>query len=219
LRKINEMKNAMIVGATGLVGNELLQLLVKEQRYDKILLLVRRPLDVQDSSIVQEVINFDQIGTFQSPFPVDDVFCTLGTTIKTAGSQDAFRKVDFEYVVELGRWCKRNKVRQMLVVSAMGADHNSGIFYNRVKGEMEQALRNLDLPVTIFRPSLLMGNRKEHRSGEKMAQSIMGGLGFLFVGGLKKYKGIPGSTVAKAMIRVASEGTTGFKVLNSAQLW
>lgn len=213
------MKNAMIVGATGLVGNELLQLLVNDPQYDKILLLLRRPLDFQHPSVEQRMIDFDELEAFQSDFRIDDVFCTLGTTIKTAGSQDAFRKVDFDYVVELGRWCKRNKVAQMLVVSAMGADPNSGIFYNRVKGEMEQALRNLDLPVTIFRPSLLMGNRKEHRSGEKMAQSVMGGLGFLFVGGLKKYKAIPASTVAKAMIRVAHEGTTGFKVLDSAQLW
>jgi uncharacterized protein YbjT (DUF2867 family) len=212
--------NALIAGATGLVGNQLLELLLSDESYSKVVILVRKPITMDHPKLIQILVDYDQLESLLLPVDVNHAFCALGTTIKTAGSQDAFRKVDHDYVVNLGKFCEKNGVQKFLVVSAMGADSSSGIFYNRVKGEMEVAIRQLSIPtVAIFRPSLLMGKRKDFRFGEKFAQAVMGALGFLFVGTLKKYKGIPAIIVAKAMIQTALKGKESHQVLNSAEIW
>ena len=210
-----EKRNALIAGATGLVGNALLQQLLNDDQYDKIILLTRKPLEIANSKLVILQNDFDKIESLNPGFTIDDVFCALGTTINTAGSQDAFYKVDFTYVVNLGKWW----VKRFMIVSAMGANAKSGIFYNRVKGEMEEAVNQLNiLQKMIFRPSLLMGNRKEKRTGEKIAQAVMGGLGFLFVGPLLKFKGIHADVVAKAMIKAAKLDKQGFTVYESGEM-
>jgi uncharacterized protein YbjT (DUF2867 family) len=214
-----QKRNALIAGATGLVGTSLLKQLLDDDQYDKIVVITRKPIDIKHPKLIQQQIDFDSIESLKLDFPVDDVFCALGTTIKTAGSQDAFYKVDYTYVVNLGKWCAVNGVKRFLIVSAMGASSKSGIFYNRVKGEMETAVGQLNIPqVLVFRPSLLMGDRKEKRGGEKIAQVVMGGLGFLFVGPLLKYKGIHAEVVAKAMIRSAKEELRGFTVMESGEM-
>ena len=214
-----EKRNALIAGATGLVGNALLQQLLNDNQYDKIILLTRKPLEIANSKLVILQNDFDKIESLNPGFTIDDVFCALGTTINTAGSQDAFYKVDFTYVVNLGKWCEANGVKRFMIVSAMGANAKSGIFYNRVKGEMEEAVNQLNiLQKMIFRPSLLMGNRKEKRTGEKIAQAVMGGLGFLFVGPLLKFKGIHADVVAKAMIKAAKLDKQGFTVYESGEM-
>jgi uncharacterized protein YbjT (DUF2867 family) len=214
-----EKRNALIAGATGLVGNSLLQQLLADDQYGKILVITRRPLETSHPKLTQQQISFDLIDTLRPGFPVDDVFCALGTTIKTAGSQDAFYKVDYTYVVNLGKWGEANGVKRFLVVSAMGANAKSGIFYNRVKGEMEAAISQLNIPQKqVFRPSLLMGNRTEKRGGEKIAQAVMGGLGFLFLGPLLKYKGIHADVVARAMIKAARQDVRGFRVFDSGEM-
>ena len=214
-----EKRNALIAGATGLVGNALLQQLLNDDQYDKIILLTRKPLEIANSKLVILQNDFDKIESLNPGFTIDDVFCALGTTINTAGSQDAFYKVDFTYVVNLGKWCEANGVKRFMIVSAMGANAKSGIFYNRVKGEMEEAVNQLNiLQKMIFRPSLLMGNRKEKRTGEKIAQAVMGGLGFLFVGPLLKFKGIHADVVAKAMIKAAKLDKQGFTVYESGEM-
>jgi len=212
-------RNALIAGATGLVGNRILQQLLADDRYSKIITITRKPLAVTHPKLIQQQIDFDSIEFLKLDFQIDDVFCALGTTIKTAGSQDAFYKVDYTYVVELGKWCAANGLKRFLIVSAMGASAKSGIFYNRVKGEMETAVSLLNIPqIQIFRPSLLMGNRKEKRGGEKIAQVVMGTLGFLFIGKLLKYKGIHADVVAKAMIKCAKEDAKGFTVYESGEM-
>jgi uncharacterized protein YbjT (DUF2867 family) len=214
-----EQRNAIIAGATGLVGSSLLQQLLADDHYDKIITITRKQIAVTHPKLIQQLIDFDKIDTLKLNFPIDDVFCALGTTIKTAGSQDAFYKVDFTYVVNLGKWCEANGVKKFLIVSAMGANLKSGIFYNRVKGEMEAAINKLDIPqIQIFRPSLLMGNRTEKRGGEKIAQVVMGGLGFLFAGPLLKYKGIHADVVARAMIKAAKVDDQGFKIFESGEM-
>ena len=214
-----EKRNALIAGATGLVGNALLQQLLNDNQYDKIILLIRKPLEIANSKLVILQNDFDKIESLNPGFTIDDVFCALGTTINTAGSQDAFYKVDFTYVVNLGKWCEANGVKRFMIVSAMGANAKSGIFYNRVKGEMEEAVKQLNISQKmIFRPSLLMGNRKEKRTGEKIAQAVMGGLGFLFVGPLLKFKGIHADVVAKAMIKAAKLDKQGFTVYESGEM-
>ena len=212
-------RNALIAGATGLVGSSILQQLLSDDQYDKIAVITRKPMDVVHPKLTQLQPDFDKMDTLNPGFPVDDVYCALGTTIKTAGSQDAFYKVDYTYVVNLGKWSAANGVKRFLIVSAMGASAKSGIFYNRVKGEMEAAVSQLNIPqVQIFRPSLLMGNRTEKRGGEKIAQVVMGGLGFLFVGPLLKYKGIHADMVAKAMIKSAKADVKGFAVFESGEM-
>jgi uncharacterized protein YbjT (DUF2867 family) len=211
-----DKRNALIAGATGLVGKSLLQQLLADDLYEKIIVITRKPIAINHPKLIQQPVDFDKIETLKLNLPVDDVFCALGTTIKTAGSQDAFYKVDFTYVVNLGKWCAANGVKKFLIVSAMGASAGSGIFYNRVKGEMEAAVSQLNIEqIQVFRPSLLMGNRSEKRGGEKFAQLVMGSLGFLFNGPLLKYKGIHADVVAKAMIHAAGKQLGGFTVFES----
>jgi len=214
-----QKRNALIAGATGLVGKSLMNQLLADDHYEKVVIIARKLIDITHPKLVQRKIDFDSIESLTFDFQVDDVFCALGTTIKTAGSQDAFYKVDYTYVVNLGNWCAANSVKRFLIVSAMGANSKSGIFYNRVKGEMETAVSQLAISqIQIFRPSLLMGNRTEKRRGEKFAQIMMGGLGFLFVGPLLKYKGIHADVVAKAMINAAKQEVKGFTVYESGEM-
>jgi uncharacterized protein YbjT (DUF2867 family) len=214
-----EKRNALITGATGLVGGSLLTQLLADELYERVLIIIRKSIDVKHPKLIQQQIDFDSIESLKLNFQIDDVFCALGTTIKTAGSQDAFYKVDYTYVVNLGKCCASNGVKRFLIVSAMGASAKSGIFYNRVKGEMETAVSQLNIPqIQIFRPSLLMGNRKEKRDGEKIAQVVMGTLGFLFMGPLLKYKGIHADVVAKAMIKCAKANANGFTFYESGEM-
>ncbi len=214
-----QKRNALIAGATGLVGKCLLQQLLADDQYDRIFMVSRKPSSVSNPKLIQQQIDFDSIEKMNPDFPIDDVFCALGTTIKAAGSQDAFYKVDYNYVVNLAAWGAANGVKRFLVVSAMGANAKSGIFYNRVKGEMELAVTKLNiLHIRIFRPSLLMGKRKERRGGERLAQGFMLALGFLFAGPLLKYKGIEAHKVARAMVKAAREDRTGFRIYESEEM-
>ncbi len=214
-----EKRNALIAGASGLVGSSLLTHLLADDQYEKIVTITRKLIDTMHPKLIQQPLDFDFIESLKLDIQVDDVFCALGTTIKTAGSQDAFYKVDFTYVVNLAKWCASNGVQRLLIVSAMGANSKSGIFYNRVKGEMETAVGQLNILQTgIFRPSLLMGVRKEKRGGEKIAQAVMGTLGFLFAGPLLKYKGIHADVVAKAMIKSAKKELKGFAIFESGEM-
>ncbi|MEI8048063.1 MAG: oxidoreductase [Bacteroidota bacterium] len=214
-----EKRTALIAGATGLVGNSILRQLLADDLYSKIVVVTRRPIGITHPKLVQQLIDFNEIELFKPAFHVDDVFCALGTTIKTAGSKDAFYKVDYTYVLQLGNWAAASGVSKILIVSAMGANAKSGIFYNQVKGEMEVAVSQLKIPqIQIFRPSLLMGNRTEKRNGEKFAQVVMGALGFLLTGSLLKYKGIHADVVARAMIASAKEDSKGVIVHESAEM-
>jgi len=214
-----EKRNALIAGASGLVGNSLVKQLLADDLYENVVVIVRKPMEMKHTKLIQLQVDFDSLETLKVGMPVHDVFCALGTTIKTAGSQDAFYKVDYTYVVNLAKWCEANAVQRLLIVSAMGASAGSGIFYNRVKGEMEMAVSQLHIAqIQVFRPSLLMGNRSEKRGGEKFAQLMMGALGFLFVGPLLKYKAIHADVVARAMIKSAKSGANGFIVVDSGQM-
>jgi len=210
-------RTALVLGASGLVGSILTRMLLDSEAYSQVTILVRHPMDLTHPKLNQEVINFDQpdAGKVRG----DDVFCCLGTTIKVAGSKEAFYKVDATYPYELAKVARTNGASQFLLVTAMGADARSIIFYNRVKGEVEDkiALLNYD-SYSIFRPSLLLGNRKEVRPGEKMAQSFSGILSGLMVGPLKKYKPIEARKVAAAMQKVALRRYKGQYVFESDQL-
>jgi uncharacterized protein YbjT (DUF2867 family) len=197
-------KIAVVVGASGLVGSEVVQLLLKDDHYDRVVVLVRSKLSIQHQKLEQEIINFDTLDQIAQDLSGADVFCTLGTTIKKAGSQPAFIKVDHEYPLRLAQMSKQQGAAAFLIVTALGANSKSSIFYSRVKGQLEDELKQLQLNrLHIFQPSMLLGDRIEKRSGEHIVSVIMPAIAFLFIGSLRKYKAIHAQTVATAMINVA----------------
>jgi uncharacterized protein YbjT (DUF2867 family) len=197
-------QQALILGATGLVGRALLKQALAADRYERIHVLSRRELDLAHPKLQVHLVDFDHLEQYEEPFRVDDIFCCLGTTIATAGSQEAFRKVDFEYVVEAARLGRKHGATHYLVVSSMGADANSLVFYSRVKGEMEQALQQLGYPkLSILRPSFLLGDRQESRMGERIGIKVMGLINRL--GLLRAYQGVSDAQVAATMLERARQ--------------
>jgi uncharacterized protein YbjT (DUF2867 family) len=210
-------KTALVVGATGLIGSILTRLLLQSDRYGQVRLLVRRKMDLSHPKLVQEIVDFDRLEPEQ--VKGDDVFCCLGTTIKVAGSKEAFYKVDCTYPYEVARLAKANGASQYLLITAMGADTRSWFFYNRVKGDVEQKIASLSYDsFSIFRPSLLLGDRQEERPGEKAAQNMSGVLSTLMIGPLKKYKPVEARKVANAMLAVAAQERKGKQILESDAL-
>jgi uncharacterized protein YbjT (DUF2867 family) len=213
-------KTAVIAGSTGLVGKELLQLLLNDSDYTRVYSIVRKPTAHADRKLTEIVISYDQLPYALAEIKsADDVFCCLGTTMKVAGSKEAFRKVDYEYPLALASWAKQIKARHFLMISAMGADPASSIFYNKVKGEAERDIALNSIPaITFFRPSLLLGDRKENRPGEKIGIVVAKALSFAFVGPLKNYKGIEVTKVAAAMLAAARQEKTGKEIILSGQM-
>jgi uncharacterized protein YbjT (DUF2867 family) len=199
-------RTALLAGSTGLIGNQLLQLLLDDVAYDKVIALSRKPLDLTHPKLANIVLEVDQLKQY-ADLKADDVFCCLGTTIKQAKTKEAFRKVDFEYPFGLAKTLHANGAKQFLLVSALGSDKNSRIFYNRVKGEVEAAIGAVGFHAFhIFKPSLLVGPRNEKRSGEDAAKVFYKIFGFLIP---QKYKGIESIKVARAMLVNAKENQTG----------
>ncbi|PYO43128.1 MAG: oxidoreductase [Gemmatimonadetes bacterium] len=209
-------RTALVAGGSGLVGGHVLRQLLEDPDYDRVTALTRRPLALTHKKLVQRVVDFDRLAEV-GDFPrVHDVFCCLGTTIKQAGSQEAFRKVDLAYVVELGRMAVRHRASQFLVVTAVGADPRSRVFYNRVKGEAEEAVRRLQFDaIQIFRPSLLLGSRAQSRPAESIARVLSPLVAWAFLGPLARYRPIKAATVARAMVRIAREAPRGAHVYES----
>ncbi|WP_341200873.1 oxidoreductase [Metaplanococcus flavidus] len=212
-------KSALIAGATGLTGSKLVEVLLDRPEYDRVTVLVRRPLELEHPKLEQIQVDYYRLDDYKKYFQVDDVFCCLGTTIKKAGSQKAFRRVDYDYPVALAELAKSAGTKKFLVISAMGADSRSNIFYNRVKGQMEDSLKKMNFPALhIFRPSLLLGDRKEFRLGEKAASLIFPVFSPVLRGGMKKYKPIQAEQVAQAMCTAAQLGSEGVHVYPSDEI-
>jgi len=211
-------RTAVIAGATGLVGRHCLETLLGDDADAHVVALVRRPLDVRHARLEPQIVNFD--GLAESPArPCDVAFCALGTTIRTAGSREAFRRVDFEYVRSFARWAHAGGAETCVFVSSVGADPRSGNFYLRTKGEAEQAIREIGFrDVHLFRPSLLLGKRGEFRFGEAVGTPLFRALSFLLVGGLRKYRPIAAASVARAMVRAATASAPGMHVYHWPEL-
>lgn len=207
------MRTALVAGATGLIGKHCIYRLLESPEYTRVIALTRKPLTIKHHKLHQVMVDFDNLDAVKEELIADDVFCCLGTTIKVAGSQENFKKVDFGYPLKLAQLCQQQGARQYLLVSAMGANSQSSIFYSRVKGELENAISGLHYnSFQVFRPSLLMGDRKEVRIGEIIGKVLMKATGFLFIGPLKKYKAIQGETVAKVMVKAALMKTSGKRI-------
>jgi uncharacterized protein YbjT (DUF2867 family) len=210
------MKTALVAGSTGLIGSQLLQLLLTDTYYDVVKAISRKPLEISHPRLENIVLDFDRLTEYRDKLKADDVFCCLGTTIKKVKTKEKFRKVDFDYPVELAKLTRTNGTEQYLLVSALGADKNSKIFYNQVKGDVEEAIGKIGFTTFhIFRPSLLMGDRSESRSGEEAGKVFFKYLGFLVP---RKYKGIDSVKVAKAMQQLAAKPQQGIYIHESEDL-
>ncbi len=208
-------KTALVVGATGLIGNILTHQLLESSLYDKIKVLVRKSLPWQHPRLQEIKYDFDRPNGL--PVQADDIFCCLGTTLKKAGSREAFQKVDYQYPMDIARQGLANGASQFAIVTAMGADPDSTFFYNRVKGELERDLTALNYPtLLIFRPSLLLGNRPgDSRLGERLAEGAMRLFSPLIPA---KYKGVVASIVAQAMLTTAEQDHESKHVYESVVL-
>jgi uncharacterized protein YbjT (DUF2867 family) len=204
---------ALVLGATGLVGSALTEDLLNGD-WDEVRVLVRRPLKLQHAKLRQIQIDWDQLGQYKEQFAgVYAVFCCLGTTIKQAGSQEQFEKVDLDYPLAAAALAKDYGVKQFLAVSSMGANAKSRNFYSRTKGRAEDGLIAAGFHgLHLFRPSLLLGDREEFRLGERTASVIMKALDFAMVGKAAKYRAIPAAKVARAMRNIALADTGGVHI-------
>jgi uncharacterized protein YbjT (DUF2867 family) len=216
----NAKRTALIAGASGLIGGHCLTLLLENENYSNVISIGRRALDITHSKLEQHVVDFNKLENYEDLFKVNDVFCCLGTTIKTAGSKEKFRLVDSVFPIKMAQLAQSNDVEVYSIVTAMGANAKSSIFYNQVKGEVENELETLDIPaVHILQPSLLLGDRNENRTGEAIAQAIFKVINPIFVGKLKQFKGIPGKRVAEKMVALANNGSKGYQKHPSDLLW
>jgi uncharacterized protein YbjT (DUF2867 family) len=211
-------RTAWLAGATGLVGGFLLEQLLASDRYRRVVVLTRRAVETDHSKLDQRVIVFDQLEAIELP-SADDVFCALGTTIKKAGSQQAFRRVDVEYPLALAKKGVACGAKQFLLVSSVGANSRSSNFYLRTKGELEDAVSALPFDaIHIFRPSMLVGPRKERRPGERAGIVLMKLLSPILMGSLRKYRSIEADEVARAMVAAAVIDGSGKRIYEYDQM-
>jgi len=206
-------KNVALLGASGLVGGFCLRAALADRAIGRVILFNRRELSLGvDTRLTHRTVSLDKLEgkDFDG---VDDVFCALGTTIRKAGSQEAFRRVDLEYPLAAAQAALSSGVRQFLLVSSVGADASARNFYLRTKGELEQELGRIGFSALhVFRPSLLLGRREEFRLGERVMISLAPALNLFMMGGLRRYRAISAATLGKAMVAAARRGGQGVMI-------
>jgi uncharacterized protein YbjT (DUF2867 family) len=204
---------AIVVGATGLVGREIVQCLLEDSHYNRVIIWVRQATGIKHNKLIERVVDFDDLDSETAYFDGAVVFCALGTTIKAAKTKEAFRKVDYTYPLRLAELVQKHKAKQFHIVTAIGTNPNSSVFYSQVKGQLEAALKQLNLPsLHIYHPSLLLGKRKEFRLGERIGAAFMKVLSIGMIGSLSKYKAIHVKTLAKGMVLASLKGLMGTKI-------
>ncbi|MCA1319233.1 oxidoreductase [Bacillus tianshenii] len=213
---MDNKKSALILGSTGLIGSYLTNEILENSEYGSACTLVRSPINLKHPKLKEVVIDFSRLSDHSSEFLVDEVFICLGTTRKQAGSKESFKKVDYDYVVEAALLAKAQGVQKIAVVSAIGADSQSRFFYNSIKGQMEEAVSSIGIPSTyFFRPSLLLGERKDYRLGEKVGEWLGKMVQPILIGKLVKYRSIEGEKVAKAMVAFMKNSKKGVHFVES----
>ncbi|BDC98336.1 NAD-dependent epimerase/dehydratase family protein [Persicobacter psychrovividus] len=213
-------KTAVVIGATGLIGGHLMKHLIQDDQYREIVVLGRRPPASSHPKIHFVTSNFQLSHlTHELPAHFDEVFCCIGTTIKKAGSQKAFRAVDYNIPLHLAKAAHHKGCPHFLLISSLGASPKSKAFYSKVKGELEEAIKEVGFEqFSVLRPSLLLGDRKETRLMEEIGKLLSPVLNLILVGSLKKYRAIEASTVAEKMYQVAQYETSGNHVYENQEL-
>ena len=205
----------LVLGATGLVGSHVVDLAIEDERIDEVIAPVRRPLP-QRPDLVAPRVDFERLPEVAPWWHADAAICALGTTLKKAGSREAFQRVDHGYALQAARLAHRRGTRTFVLNSAMGADPGSRIFYNRVKGEVERDLREVGFDsLTLVRPGLIGGEREEFRLGEHVATLVLGALGPVLP---RKWRINPAERIAAVMIEAAVAGRTGVQVVESGDI-
>jgi uncharacterized protein YbjT (DUF2867 family) len=203
---------ATLIGATGLIGGYLLEELLNDPSFDTVRILIRRPIDISDAKLEKKIVDFNDNDSLLIAIANSEVvFCSIGTTNwKVKGNKEAYRRIDYDIPVKAARFCKMTGCEKFLLVSSVGANVKARNFYLKLKGEVEEAIQTVGLnSVHIMRPSMLLGNRKEFRFGEKIGSPLMKAFSFLLS---SKYKPIHGKDVAKAMRTAAKKPEEGFFV-------
>jgi len=212
-------KTALLIGATGLVGNELLQLLLKDNSFSSIKIFVRKKAEIKHAKLIQIVVDLNNLSNYSNEIKGDVIFCCIGTTMKVAGSKEAFIKIDFDIPLNFAKIAMANGVDAFILISSLGANKNSSNFYYSVKGKVEEELKKINFNhLVVLRPSMLLGNRNEFRFLEVIGKFFMQALGFIFIGKLKKYKAIEAKKVAKACLIMANENKNSFSVVESDEI-
>ena len=211
---------AVIAGATGLVGSVLIQKLLHDPRFSQVKSVSRKSLNISSPKL-KEIIcpNFDELESKAEALGGDIYYCCLGTTIKTAGTQAKFRKVDYDAVMAFAEIANGHDAKSFVLVSAQGANPDSRIFYSKVKGEVEESLKSLGLKhLIIMRPSLLMGERHEYRRGEKAMITALNYVGHLLPGKLKKRAMTRVETLASRMLEAGIQSSSSLNVINATEI-
>ncbi len=199
------LKSAIILGATGLTGSLLLRLLLKDSRYGKIKLFSRTSAGIKHLKIEEFLGDLIHLKAFKNDFMADEVFCCIGTTKAKTPDREMYGMIDYGIPKMAAELCKENGIDILVIISALGANSKSIIFYNRVKGQMEEAVLRLQIPkIHILQPSLIGGTRKEKRSGEWWAKQYMKIINFSLIGPLRKYRSISPESITKAMLWLAN---------------
>lgn len=212
-------KKAILLGATGLIGQNLLTKLLANEDFDEVLVISRKSLNLNHPKLKELIIDFDELPNHASEITGDVVFCCLGTTIKKTPNLAMYRKIDYQYPLDVANIAFANGAQQYHLISAMGADVKSRIFYSKTKGEVERDLKKIPFPaIYIYRPALLDGNRKEKRTAEKIMIALFRFINPILIGSLKKYRSIKIEKVADAMLNQAESNEAGLHIYSSDQI-
>ena len=209
-------KTAIILGASGLTGGLVLKKLLADDRYDTIKLFSRKEIGITNSKIIEKVGKILELENFKEDFKADEVYCCIGTTAKKTPNKELYKDIDFGIPTKAAQLSKSNNIKTFLVVSALGANSKSRVFYNKTKGEMEDEVLKQQIPATyILRPSIIAGNRNESRLLEKIGLFIFQLFNPLLQGKLKKYRAIKAESIAMAMINLANTNTKQPQIISS----
>ena len=206
-------KTAIILGATGLCGSILLHMLLNDKRYKKIKLFSRKTVGIKDEKLQEHLIDLLELSDYESDFLADEVFCCIGTTKAKTPDKGLYKKIDYGIPVSAAELCKKNKIRTFVVISALGANAESKVFYNKLKGEMENMVISKGIPKThILQPSLIGGYRDERRPGELFAKNVFLILNYILIGPFRKYRSITPQTIAGCMVWLANNSYESVRI-------
>ena len=198
-------KTAIILGATGLTGGLLLNKLLNDDRYDLIKVFSRKSIGMDHPKIKEYLGDILDLNSFENDFQANEVFCCIGTTAKKTRDKSLYKRIDIGIPRSAAKLCKKNKIDTFIVMSSLGANVKSSVFYNKIKGEMEEEVLKEGIPFTyILRPSIILGNRNETRLVEDIGKKMMRSFQFLMIGRIKKYKPIEADTISDGMIILAN---------------